>query len=225
MNPTANTGGGVSLSPQPLPTHVAISIFSPEHVPPETTLRNIMELMTLAVNLRIPMLTLHFQSSITESEVNTIVTIFTALMHEPFLDNNQVKISVLGKWYDLPERALEPIKHVISATSDYDRCFVNFCVRYDGQEDIVDGAKLLAKNVQLGKLAPEQITRETLKEAMLISTLLPPSLIIHPAPAQKTGSVLLWDSASALIQFSETEWKNFGKEAFLNSLSFFQRNG
>jgi undecaprenyl diphosphate synthase len=217
--------GGISLSPQPLPTHVAISVFSPEHVPPETTLRNIMELMTLAVNLRIPMLTLHFPPSITESEANTIATIFTALMHEPFLDNNQVKISVLGKWYDLPERALEPIKHVISATSDYDRCFVNFCVRYEGQDDIVDGAKLLAKNVQLGKLAPEQITRETLKEAMLISTLLPPSLIIYPSPAQKTGSVLLWDSASALVHFSEFDWKSFGKEAFLNSLSFFQRNG
>ncbi len=225
MNPTANTVSGVSLSPQPLPTHVAISLFSPEPVQPETTLRNIMELMTLAVNLRIPMLTLHFPSSTTESEVNTITTIFTALMHEPFLDNNQVKISVLGKWYELPERALEPIKQVISSTSEYDRCFVNFCVRYEGQDDIVDGAKLLAKNVQLGKLAPEQITKATLKEAMLTSTLLPPSLIIYPAPARKTGGVLLWDSASAIAHFSDFAWKDFGKEAFLNSLSFFQRNG
>ncbi|MEM2916691.1 MAG: undecaprenyl diphosphate synthase family protein [Candidatus Woesearchaeota archaeon] len=224
MNLTVNTGSGISLSPQPLPTHVAISISSPQHVPPETTLRNIMELMTLAVSLRIPMLTLHFQQGMTESEVNTITTIFTALMHEQFLDNNQVKISVLGKWYELPERALEPIKHVISSTSDYDRCFVNFCIRYDGQEDIVEGAKLLAKHVQLGKLAPEQITKETLKEAMLTSTLLPPSLIIHTAPARKTGSILLWDSPGATVHFSDFCWKDFGKEAFLNSLLFFQRH-
>jgi len=225
VNSTVDKGIGISLSPQPLPTHVAISLFSKEQVSPEVTLRNIMELMTLAVNLRIPMITLHFTSSHTENEVDTIATLFTALMHETFLDNNQVKISVLGKWYELPERALEPIKHVITATSEYDRCFVNFCLRYDGQDDIVDGAKLLAKHVQLGKLAPEQITKESLKEVMLTSMLLPPSLIIYPHPARTTGSVLLWDSASALVHFSDFAWKDFGKEAFLNSLSFFQHNG
>ncbi len=225
MNSTVDKGIGISLSPQPLPTHVAISLFSNEQVSPEVSLRNIMELMTLAVNLRIPMITLHFPSSHTENEVDTIVTLFTALMHETFLDNNQVKISVLGKWYELPERALEPIKHVISATSEYDRCFVNFCLRYDGQDDIVDGTKLLAKHVQLGKLAPEQITKESLKEVMLTSMLLPPSLIVYPSPARTAGSVLLWDSASALVHFSDFAWKDFGKEAFLNSLSFFQHNG
>lgn len=223
MNPTESHG--VALSPRPLPTHAAISLNPAEPISSETTLKNVIELITVAINLRIPMLTLHFPSTITENEVNTITTLFTALMHEPFLDNNQVKVSVLGKWYELPERALEPIKHVISSTSDYDRCFVNFCVRYDGQEDIVDGAKLLAKHVQLGKLAPEQITKATLKEAMLTSTLLPPSLIIHTAPARKSGGMLLWDSPTATIHFSETPWKDFGKEAFLRSLAFFQRHG
>ncbi len=223
MNPTESQG--VALSPKPLPTHVAISMNPAEPISSETTLKNVIELITVAINLRIPMLTLHFPSTITENEVNTITTLFTALMHEPFLDNNQVKVSVLGKWYELPERALEPIKHVISSTSDYDRCFVNFCVRYDGQEDIVDGAKLLAKHVQLGKLAPEQITKATLKEAMLTSTLLPPSLIIHTAPANKPGGILLWDSPTAIIHFSETRWKDFGKEAFLSSLAFFQQHG
>lgn len=221
----SQTEEGVSLSPRPLPTHVAISLNLQEPVPAETTLRNVMELITIALNLRIPMLTIHFPSSITENEVDTVTTLFTALMHEPFLDNNQVKISVLGKWYELPERALEPIKHVISSTSDYDRCFVNFCIRYDGQEDIVEGAKLLAKHVQLGKLAPEQITKETLKEAMLTSTLLPPNLIIHTAPARKTGSILLWDSPDATVHFSDFGWKDFGKEAFLKSLAFFQKHG
>jgi undecaprenyl diphosphate synthase len=212
------------MSPQPLPTHVAINLASPEPVPAETTLRNIMELLSLIVALKIPMLTLHFPSSKTEDELNTIVTLFTALMHEPFLDQHQIKIGVLGKWYELPERCLEPVKHVISATSDYDRHFVNICVRYDGQEDIVDGAKLLAKHVQLGKLAPEQITRASLKEAMLTSTLVPPTLIIHPAPGRKTSGVLLWDSTAALVHFSDTSWKDFGKQAFLNSLAFFQRH-
>lgn len=224
MNQTENGGSGVSLSPQPMPTHIAISIFSKEQVSPETTLRNIIELITIAVNLKIPMLTFEFPSSKTGDDVDAIVTLFTALMHEQFLDRSQVKISVLGKWYELPERALEPIKHVITATSDYDRCFVNFCVRYDGQDEIVDGAKLLAKHVQLGKLSPEQITKETLKETMLTSTLPPPALIICPYPMKITGGILLWDSASALVNFSEIPWKDFGKDAFLNSISFFQHN-
>jgi len=213
-----------ALSPQPMPPHVAITLASPEIVPAETTLRNIMELLALITGLKIPMLTLHFPSTRTEAEVDTIVTLFTALMHERFLDEHQVKISVLGKWYELPERALEPVKQVISATRDYDRHFVNVCVRYDGQEDIADGAKLLAKHVQLGKLAPEQITNVTLKEALLTSTLLPPSLIIVPSPYRNLGGILLWDSPNAIVHFSDNSWKDFGKEAFLNSVSFFQRH-
>ncbi len=224
MDSTGATDAGTSLSPQPLPTHVAIAIASPEQVTAEITLRNIFELCSIIIGLKIPMLTLHFPSSKTDHEVDTIVTLFTALMHEPLLDEHQIKISVLGRWYELPERALEPIKHVISATSDYDRHFVNVCVRYDGQEDIVDGTKLLAKHVQLGKLAPEQITKATLKEAMLTSMLLPPSFIIYPAPMRITSGVLLWDSTNAVVHFSETAWKDFGKQAFLDSLAFFQRS-
>lgn len=214
-----------TLSPQPLPTHVAIALISPDPVPVETTVRNIMELIMLIVALKIPMLTLHFPSRKDDGEVDAIVTLFTALLHESMLDQNQMKVSVLGRWYELPERALEPIKHVISATSEYDRHFVNICVHYDGQEDIVDGTKLLAKHVQLGKLAPEQITKETLKEAMLVSTLLPPNLIIYPKPARETHGVLLWDSTNAVIHFSENAWKDFDKQAFLRSLAFFQRQG
>lgn len=223
MSSTASGEDGISLSPQPLPTHVAVSLFSPEPVPAETTVRNIMELITLTATLKIPMLTLHFPSSRTEDEVNAIVALFTALMHERFLDDNQIKVSVIGRWYELPERALEPIKHIITATSEYDRHFVNVCVRYDGHDDIVEGAKLLAKQIQLGKLAPEQITKATLKEAMLTSTLLPPSLIIYPAPARTTHGVLLWDSTTAVTHFSDSTWKDFGKQAFLESLAFFQR--
>lgn len=223
MSSTAPDGNGIALSPQPLPTHVAVSLFSPEPVPAETTVRNIMELITLTATLKIPMLTLHFPPSRTEDEVDTIVTLFTALMHERFLDDNQVKVSIIGKWYELPERALEPVKHVITATSDYDRHFVNVCVRYDGHDDIVEGAKLLAKQIQLGKLAPEQITKATLKEAMLTSTLLPPALIIYPAPARTTHGVLLWDSTTAVTHFSNSAWKDFGKAALLESLAFFQR--
>lgn len=207
-----------------MPTHTAISIVSSEQVPAETTVRIILELLTLIINLKLPMLTIHFPTTKSDSEIDTIVTLFTALMHEPLLDQHQVKISVLGKWYELPERVIEPIKHVISATSDYDGRFVNICVRYDGQEDIADGAKLLAKNVQLGKLAPEQITKTTIKEAMLTSTMLPPNLIILPAPARSTQGVLLWDSTQSTLHFSETYWKDFGKEAFLNSLAFYQRH-
>jgi undecaprenyl diphosphate synthase len=190
----------------------------------EATLRNIIEILQLAIALKLPMLTFQIATSRTEHEVDTIVTLFTALMHEQMLDQHQIKVSVIGKWYELPERAVEPIKHVITATRDYDGHFVNICVRYDGQEEIIDGAKLLAKHVQLGKLAPEQITKEALKEAMLTSTLLPPALIIIPAPAKKTNGVLLWDSSSATVHFSDTPWQDFGKNAFLESVRFFQQH-
>src|SRR3989338_2358425 len=34
---------------------------------------------------------------------------------------HNIKISIIGKWYDLPSRIIDPIKKIIAETKDYDR--------------------------------------------------------------------------------------------------------
>ena len=131
-----------------------------------------------------------------------ITVFFTELRQWPFLAERQVKISVLGKWYELPSRVLTPIKQVIESTKEYDAFFVNFFVNYDGREELVDACQLIGKLVRLDKLDPQHITTATIKENLYTSYFLPPDLIIKQGNSRKIGDFLLWDSPNAKMLFS-----------------------
>lgn len=209
MGSNNNANGEVTLSPQPLPKHVALSTTS-------TELRNVLEIVQSSVALRIPIITFKFVE-----DHDSLLNLLTALVHWDFLEKNQVKVSVIGKWYDLPERLIEPIKQLIEATKDYDAHFLNLCIKYDGQEEIVDACKILAKQVKLGKLSPEGINKSAIKENIYASYFLPPDLIILPG-THTTSGLLLWDSPNAIVHHAPQKPEDYTKTSFLASIKFFQ---
>jgi undecaprenyl pyrophosphate synthase len=40
----------------------------------------------------------------------------------------------------LPQHTVDAVKKILDETKDYDCYFLNFCLHYDGQEEIVDAA-------------------------------------------------------------------------------------
>ena len=128
-----------------------------------------------------------------------------------FLNNNttrelfshhKMKVTVLGKWYDLPQPVVEAVRRVSEETRAYHSFFVNFCLNYDGQEEIVDACKVIARLVKLSKIDPDMITKDVMKENLATSYFIPPDIIIRNGARQMTTSLLLWDSPGAYIIFS-----------------------
>ena len=127
-------------------------------------------LIELQIKLNIPIFTInllpdaekHADEYIMFSDC--LASFFHELSAMPIVSEQKIKISIFGKWYNLPGKAVESLKNVIERTKDYDSFFVNFCINYDGQEEIVDACKLIAKHVQLGKIDAEMISKETIKE-------------------------------------------------------------
>jgi len=183
---------------------------------------NIKNIITLAVKLDIPILTFHSRTKANEHEIDQLVHFFELLRSWDLIKENQVKISVLGKWYDLPDRLLEPIKKIITETKDYDKFFVNFCINYSGQEEIVDACKLIAHQVKLDRIGPDNVTKELLKENIYASYFLPPELMIITGSKKTTNGLLLWDSSDTIIHISNKLWPDFDKEEFFRALKEYQ---
>ena len=133
---------------------------------------------------------------------------FSGLLSNQVIHDEKVKISIFGKWYNLPGRAVEALKNVIEGTKDYDRFFLNFCINYDGQEELVDACKLIAKQVQLGKIDPDMITKNNIKENIYSSYFLPPDAIFIYGEGKFSG-LLLWDSADSKIVFANKPFMEF----------------
>jgi len=209
-------GMKIRLSSQKLPNHIAI--LADESLG-ENRLLNLKNIAKIGCKLSIPMLSIQIPSE----DNDFLENLFKSLSEWDFVKENQIKITVIGKWFSLPERVIEPLKKVIAVTKDYDKMFLNLCVLYDGQQEIVEACTLIARLVKLGKVDPEGIDKALLKENLYTSYLLPPELLIRLGKQKSTGGLLLWDSSKATIYFANKKLEEFGKEEFLKSIAYFQQ--
>ena len=184
----------------------------------------VMGLIETQAKLKIPVLTIQLMSSEKKSaehiaaEAGAISELLGELSKAEVIHANNVKVSVLGKWYDLPGQVVDSVKSVIDSTASYDHFFLNFCVNYSGRQEIVDACKLIARRVKAEREDPDTLTEAGIKESLYSSSVIPPELIIKNG-GKKLPDVLLWDSPGARVYFSGKHWSEFGKVDFIRALN------
>lgn len=179
--------------------------------------QSIITLMQMQTELDVRVMTIYLLPDYTDKSASDYIALcdsiadcFEELPKNTIVSGQSIKISILGKWYKLPGRTVEALKNAMEATKEHSRFFVNFCISYDGQEEIVDACKLIAKQVGLGKLDPEMITRDMIKENTYSSYLSQPDAILIYGERKLSG-LLLWDSANARIVFADKSFMEFEK--------------
>jgi undecaprenyl diphosphate synthase len=133
-------------------------------------------------------------------------------------------VSILGKWYDLPSRVVEPIKRIIEETKDYDSFFLNLCINYDGKEEIVDACKMILRKALLEKAEVDSIDSDTIKDNIYSSYFLPPDVIVKTGTGKRLHGFLLWDSTQAVVYFSGVLWPEFREKDFIEAIRYYQEN-
>ena len=196
----------------------------------EKYFRNLGSLLGLQLKSNMPMITVHLFFDNAEKYPEEYILFcdfmadfFSQLLENPQVSEQQMKVTILGKWYNLPGRLVESLKNVIEATKDYSNYFVNFCINYDGQEEILDACKLIAKQVELGKINAEMVTRENIKENLYSSYFLPPDIFLIYGE-KKIPGLLLWDSVNSRIEFAEKSWMEFEEGDLVKFIGKLNRN-
>jgi len=180
-------------------------------------IQNIIELM---VTENIPIVSVYLEDeTMCEDEdckrlVESLKGFFEKLYDDGALDSSKIKVSVIGKWYNLPGMVIESIKSIIEKTKDYDSFFLNFCINYDGREEIIDSFKILADSFSSNKeqLTKEHISGTIIKENTYSSYFVPPDIIIETGPTNRFSGILLLDSIGARIHFIKKFFPEIGKE-------------
>jgi undecaprenyl diphosphate synthase len=147
----------------------------------------------------IPILTLDLSSFNGE----LLTQFLTFYVKQSYLDENQIKVSFIGKWYNLTNSLLDQVKSLSSDTKEYTNYFLNFVLNYDGHEEIVDAVKILCRQMINDKLDVESINKSLLKENLYTSYFVPPE-VIYVVKKNKLGGFLLWDSYYSEIKFIES---------------------
>jgi undecaprenyl diphosphate synthase len=181
------------------------------------------------IKLGIPILTIYLLPSEMQNlehfsiKVDSLIELFNELKDSDIINKNHIKISVFGKWYDLPGRVVEPIKDILDITKDYDKFFLNFCINYNGQDEIVDACKILSMQIKAEKINLESINKDNIKDNTYSSDFLPPDLIIVNGFKNKIKGILLWDSIDSSIYFTKKLFPDFGKDDFEKTVDDFEK--
>ncbi|MFH1850256.1 MAG: polyprenyl diphosphate synthase [archaeon] len=230
---------GVSVSRKSMPRHIAVSLNGCIRWAKENKseldasykkgFQAVSNLISAQTSMDIPILTVHLLSEQMRTSVHydafakLLARYLAELSNSELISTRQVKVSVLGKWYDLPGDVVEQIKKILDSTRDYDRFFLNLCINYDGQEEIMDGCRLILRKALSEKLDPASLDRSVIKDNLYSSYYPPPSLLVVTGGVKHTSGLLLWDSGYSHIYFSDVLWPDFSKGALLEAIASFQK--
>ena len=132
-----------------------------------------------------------------------------------------MRVFIIGRWYDIDSELADTLKLLMEKTKEYDKFFLNFCINYDGQEELLGSIRLIVRKILADKLKEEDLTSQVIKENLYTSYFPPPELIIEPG--QKYSGILLWDAKGALIYFTREPWMLFSKKEYDKAISFFNK--
>ncbi len=139
---------------------------------------------------------------------------------EEFVENG-VRLKVIGNYRALAPDIVEMIDNALQKTADNDRMTVAVALNYGAQDEILRAVQTIAKSVEKGDLAPDQINVSHMVAALDTADLPPLDLLIRTSGEQRLSNFLLWQVAYAELFFTDTLWPDFDKTELEKALQSF----
>lgn len=153
-------------------------------------------------------------------EVGALMRLFLfALQREvKKLHKNNIRLRIIGDRSKFSALLQEYMAKAEALTEGNTGLVLVVAANYGGQWDITNAARLLAEEVEAGKLRADQITELMLQDRMALADLPPPDLMIRTAGEYRISNFMLWQLAYSEYYFSELYWPDFKEQQMLEAL-------
>ncbi len=158
-------------------------------------------------------------------EVSTLMTLLERSIERelPELMERNVRFRVIGRADGVPARVGERIKRLIETTSRNTGLTLLMAFNYGGRDELVDAVRTLAREVESGKLRPEDIDEIRVSRALYTDGIPDPDLLIRTSGELRLSNFLLWQIAYTELWMTPTLWPDFGARDFCLAVADFQR--
>jgi undecaprenyl diphosphate synthase len=143
------------------------------------------------------------------------------VLNEPLIHEKKVRVRLIGRIGDLPPEIQSAIAQVNEKTAYYNENFINFCVMYDGQEEIVDAVKSIVKS----GIEPAAITKSIIKSHLYTYDFPELDYMIRTGmdDGARISGFLLWDASYAEFRFRSDLWPDYDESMILDDLKEYIR--
>lgn len=129
----------------------------------------------------------------------------------PEMRDHGVRIHFPGQRSTLASEVQQALQQAEDDTVGNDRLVLNICFNYGGRWDMVQAAQALAAR-------GEAITEQSLSQALALSHVPDPDLLIRTGGEQRLSNFLLWQAAYTELFFSNKWWPEFDEAEFDRAL-------
>ena len=138
------------------------------------------------------------------------------------LHKNNVRLTTIGTFQDLPKSARKGIQEGIELTQNNDGLNLNLALSYGSRQEILHAVKNIAKMINSGKLEIDDIDQQQFEKLLYTNNIPDPDFLIRTGGEYRVSNFLLWQIAYTEIFVTDKYWPAFREEELLNAILDFQ---
>ena len=183
---------------------------------------------TESVKLGIDRLTLYAFSSENwirpQHEIDYLMSLLDKFLigELPTLMDNDVRLEAIGSLHRLPANVRATLDRTITATAGNRSMVLSLALSYGGRDELTDACRVIAAEVAAGRIAPNEITQETIQAYLYAPRAEDVDLVIRTAGEQRMSNFLPWQATYAEYVSVEPLWPDFGVTAYHAALQEYQ---
>ncbi|KAF1068401.1 MAG: Ditrans,polycis-undecaprenyl-diphosphate synthase ((2E,6E)-farnesyl-diphosphate specific) [Pseudomonas citronellolis] len=154
-------------------------------------------------------------------EVGALMELFLLALRREVrkLDENGIRLRIIGDRSRFHAELQAAMREAEALTAGNKGLVLQIAANYGGQWDITQAAQRLAREVQAGHLAPEDISSELIQGCLSTGEQPMPDLCIRTGGEHRISNFLLWQLAYAELYFSDLYWPDFKSAAMHEALA------
>ena len=145
------------------------------------------------------------------------------------LNENNVKVHILGDYKKIPKSAEESINKALAVTADNDGLQFNIALNYGSRAEITRAMARIAEAVETGGIRPAEVREELISRYLYTGeengNIPDPDLIIRTSGEMRLSNFLLWQAAYSEFAFTDCLWPELTPEEFEKIIEEFTHRG
>ncbi len=160
----------------------------------------------------------------TKEEVGALMLLLQTYLddYSKRADTENIKVKILGDISALSEGMQKSITKCMERTKDNTGVTFNIALNYGGRDEIIKATKKIAKKVKENELQIEDITEETISNALYTKGQPDPDLVIRTSGEIRTSGFLTWQAVYSEYLFIEKNWPDFNETDLDYAIEIYQ---
>lgn len=156
-----------------------------------------------------------------QAEVEAIMELFFDFFerYSEELRKMDCKIRFMGSRERLPEKVAATIRRAEKDSEKRQGLQLIVAFNYGGRQEILDAVRACGRDIEEGKLRPEELDEETFQNYLYLPDVPDPDLLIRTSGEKRLSNFLLWEAAYSEFWISDVLWPDFTKEHLISAVA------